>query len=237
MHGVAFVPAHVNEATEPVDNLGGILSVVLVVGARARPSTSRPVPDERDRPPSDCPWSRRGRRRFILRQRRAENPLYDLHVAGRRAFWVAACAGIIVFGSLMGAPFVGQQYLQNVLGYSSAAGRARDSAGGRRPGRGRAPLGDAGARTGLSVHVAGRLGLFCGWRSSPCFFLWAKGQLLLAGWVTATCSSGSGWLRRHSLVPFADRISPGEARGMASGTAEFQRDLGGALMHRSSGLC
>jgi MFS transporter, DHA2 family, multidrug resistance protein len=32
---------------------------------------------------------------------------------------VAACAGIIVFGSLMGAMFVGQQFLQNVLGYST----------------------------------------------------------------------------------------------------------------------
>src|SRR5262249_62380713 len=40
-------------------------------------------------------------------------------VAARRTFWVAACAGIIVFGSLMGAAFVSQQYLQNVLGYSS----------------------------------------------------------------------------------------------------------------------
>ena len=29
---VIFVPSHVNEVTEPVDNLGGILSVVLVAG-------------------------------------------------------------------------------------------------------------------------------------------------------------------------------------------------------------
>ena len=36
-----------------------------------------------------------------------------------RIFWVAACAGIIVFGSLMGAMFIGQQFLQNVLGYST----------------------------------------------------------------------------------------------------------------------
>ena len=34
-------------------------------------------------------------------------------------FWVAATAGIIVFGSLMGAMFIGQQFLQNVLGYST----------------------------------------------------------------------------------------------------------------------
>ena len=54
-----------------------------------------------------------------LRQRRAASPLYDLDIASRRIFWVAACAGIIVFGSLMGAMFIGQQYLQNVLGYST----------------------------------------------------------------------------------------------------------------------
>jgi len=46
---------------------------------------------------------------FFLRQRRARTPLYDLHVAGRRIFWVAAVGGIIVFGSLMGSIFVGQQ--------------------------------------------------------------------------------------------------------------------------------
>src|SRR5262249_663226 len=56
---------------------------------------------------------------FILRQRRAANPLYDLKVAARRPFWVAACAGIIGFGPLMGAMFVGQQFLQNVLGYDT----------------------------------------------------------------------------------------------------------------------
>ena len=27
---ILFVPAHVNEATDPVDNLGGILSIVMV---------------------------------------------------------------------------------------------------------------------------------------------------------------------------------------------------------------
>ncbi|MCZ7628914.1 MAG: hypothetical protein M5U19_07535 [Microthrixaceae bacterium] len=56
---------------------------------------------------------------FVIRQRRTTTPLYDLDVAGRRIFWVAACAGIIVFGSLMGAMFIGQQFLQNVLQYST----------------------------------------------------------------------------------------------------------------------
>src|SRR5262249_33770678 len=56
---------------------------------------------------------------FVIRQRRVRVPLYDLHVAGRRIFWVAACAGIIVFGTLMGAMFIGQQFLQNILGYTT----------------------------------------------------------------------------------------------------------------------
>ena len=56
---------------------------------------------------------------FVVRQRRAANPLYDLKIAARRTFWVAAVAGIIVFGSLMGVAFINQQYLQNVLGYDT----------------------------------------------------------------------------------------------------------------------
>src|SRR4029078_3946317 len=56
---------------------------------------------------------------FRVRQRHARVPLYDLRIAGRRIFWVAACAGIIVFGSLMGAMYIGQQFLQNVLGYET----------------------------------------------------------------------------------------------------------------------
>ena len=46
---------------------------------------------------------------FLLRERRASNPLYDLRVAGRRVFWVAACAGVI-------APM-------------SASGRSRNASG------------------------------------------------------------------------------------------------------------
>ena len=47
----------------------------------------------------------------------------DLSVASR-VFWVAACAGIIVFGSLMASAFVGQQFLQNVLNYSTISSGA-----------------------------------------------------------------------------------------------------------------
>ena len=56
---------------------------------------------------------------FFVRQRTAPFPLFDLAIAGRRIFWVAAVGGLIVFGSLMGAIFIGLQFLQNVMGYST----------------------------------------------------------------------------------------------------------------------
>ena len=85
-----FVPAHVNETTEPVDNLGGILSIVLV-GALILAINFAPVPERDDARASACSWSPRSRwSLFVIRQRRAANPLYDLHAAARPTFWVAA---------------------------------------------------------------------------------------------------------------------------------------------------
>ena len=114
-----FVPAHVNETTDPVDNLGGILS--------ARPGRDADPGDQlRAGPEHDGAGDRPGghlhrgdgRVRHPPAARR-RIPLYDLDIAARPTFWVAAVAGIIVFGSLMGAMFIGQQYLQNVLEYST----------------------------------------------------------------------------------------------------------------------
>src|SRR5919197_5750510 len=115
---LAFVPAHVNETTEPVDNLGGILSVLLVAGLILAINFA-PVPNAGAAALGLAAIAAAAAIAFVVRQRRAKAPLYDLDVAGRRIFWVAACAGIIVFGALMGAMFVGQQFLQNVLGYST----------------------------------------------------------------------------------------------------------------------
>src|SRR5262245_49999530 len=118
LFALRFIPGHVNETTEPVDNLGGVLSVVLV-GSLVLAINFAPVPDKTTLVVSLAIVAVAAAVAFVLRQRRAANPLYDLHIAGRRVFWVAACAGIVVFGSLMAAMFVGQQFLQNVLGYST----------------------------------------------------------------------------------------------------------------------
>ena len=169
-----FVPAHVNETTEPVDNLGGILSVAAGGGARAgHQLRARARARARWRSGSAASRSRRGRRSSSASAARA-HPLYDLEVAGRRIFWVAACAGIIVFGTLMGAMFVGQQFLQNVLGYSTLDAGLGD------PARGPAMVLVAPRSAKLVRRAGARFTLLSGTRSacsgsSRCSLLWKEG--------------------------------------------------------------
>ncbi len=113
-----FVPAHVNETRDPVDSVGGILSVALI-GSFILAINVAPVPGMQPVALGLALVAVATTIAFVAWQRRAPHPLFDLVVASRRTFWVAACAGIVVIGSLMGAIFLGQQYLQYVLGYST----------------------------------------------------------------------------------------------------------------------
>jgi MFS family permease len=88
---VVYVPAHVNETAEPVDNLGGVLSLVMV-GTLVLGINFAPVPNQGALAVGLLAVAVAAGISFVLRQRRASNPLYDLHVASRRIFWVAACA-------------------------------------------------------------------------------------------------------------------------------------------------
>src|SRR6188472_1586164 len=87
-----LVPAHVNEGTEPVDNLGGVLSVLLIA-ALVLGINFAAVPNEGALVIGLLAVALAAGAAFLLRQRGAANPLFDLRVAGRRIFWVAACAG------------------------------------------------------------------------------------------------------------------------------------------------
>jgi DHA2 family multidrug resistance protein-like MFS transporter len=223
-----FVPAHVNEASDPVDNLGGILSVVLV-GALVLSINLAPVPDKTTLTLGLAAVALAGLIAFLLRQRRAPNPLYDLGVARRRVFWVAATAGVIVFGTLMGAMFVGQQFLQNVLGYSTLeAGAAILPAAfcmvlvAPRS----AKLVDArGARftllTGYVFCLLGFLTMLLLWNEGQSYWAVALGYALVGIGVGFAGTPAS-----HSLTGSV----PVTRAGMASGTADLQRDLGGAIM-------
>ncbi|MDH5280958.1 MAG: MFS transporter, partial [Thermoleophilia bacterium] len=225
---IRFVPAHVNESTKPVDNLGGILSAI-VVGALVLSINFLPVPNEQALALGLLAVALAATIAFLLRERRAKNPLYDLHVAARKTFWVAACAGIIVFGSLMGAAFINQQYLQNVLGYSTLQAGAAIL-----PAvffmvlvapRSAKLVGSHGSRhtllSGQFLILLSFAGMLLLWHEDipywqvalPLCFLGAG--VGLAGTPSSNSLTGS--------VPVT-RV------GMASGTADLQRDLGGALM-------
>ena len=225
---IIFIPSHVNEATEPVDNLGGLLSAVLV-GALIISINFMPVSGEQALAIGLLVVAVILAGFFYWRERRAENPLYDLGIAARPTFWVAGCAGIIVFGSLMGAAYISQQYLQNVLGYSTIeAGAAIIPAGIFMvlvaPRSAKLVESHGSRRTllmGQAVLLLAFLTMLLLWREDTPYWEVAIAYVLvgigvgLAGTPSSNSLTGS--------VPVT-RV------GMASGTADLQRDLGGALM-------
>jgi EmrB/QacA subfamily drug resistance transporter len=222
------VPAHVNETTDPVDNLGGILSV-LMIAALVLAINFAPVPNRGTLAIGLGLIAIAAAVGFLIRQRRAKAPLYDLQVAKRRLFWVAALAGIIVFGTLMGAMFIGQQYLQNVLEYSTLeAGTAIIPAalGMVLVAPRSAKLVEArGSRFTL---LAGYL--FCLLGFLTMLLLWDEGtpywQVGLAYLLVGVGVGFAGTPASHSLTGSV----PVARAGMASGTSDLQRDLGGAIM-------
>jgi MFS family permease len=223
-----FIPAHVNETTEDVDNLGGVLSV-LMVGGIILAINLVVAPDMRTTALICAVVGVSALVGFVLRQRRASNPLYDLDVVARPIFWVAACAGIVVFGSLMGAMFIGQQFLQNVLGYSTV-----DAGLAALPGaafmvvtapRSAKLVESHGARftllTGYVFVLGGFVTMLVLWK--PGVHYWAVGL----GYALVGIGVGfAGTPASHSLTGAV----PVRRAGMASGTADLQRDLGGAIM-------
>ena len=223
-----FIPAHVNETSERVDNLGGILSV-LMVAALVLAINFAPVPGAGAAAAGLAVVALAAVGAFFLRQRRAPSPLFDLEVARRRTFWVAACAGIIVFGSLMAAMFIGQQYLQNVLEYSTL-----DAGLAILPGvvgmvlvapRSAHLVETRGARftllIGYAFCLAGFLVMLIFWDENAQYWHVGLGYLLIGVGVGFAGTPAS-----HSLTASV----PVRRAGMASATADLQRDLGGAIM-------
>ena len=223
-----YVPAHVNEQTEPVDNMGGVLSIFFV-GALILGINFAPVSGLQSKAFLLIGIAIIIGGLFILRQRRAKNPLYDLKVAARPTFWVAATAGIIVFGSLMGIAFVSQQYLQNVLGYDTVAAGAAilpavvfmilvaprsaklvESHGSRRT-----------LLTGQAFLLVAVVMMLALWTTTESYWV--------VGLTYVFLGIGVGLAGTPSSNSLTGSV-PVKRVGMASGTADLQRDLGGALM-------
>jgi DHA2 family multidrug resistance protein-like MFS transporter len=223
-----FVPAHVNESTGPVDHLSGLLSVVMI-GALVVALNFVAVPNMLGLALGLFAVAAVGLVMFVVRQRRVAEPLYDLDVAARPTFWVAAAAGIIIFGSLMGILFINQQYLQNVLGYDTLmAGAAILPAA--------VLMVFVAPRSAKLVHERGsRETLLLGQSLLALafvamLFLWGEGTPY---WVVAIplvlMGTGVGLAGTPSSNSLTASV-PVQRVGMASGTADLQRDLGGALM-------
>ena len=222
------VPSHVNESTKAVDHLGGIISVVMVaalvlgIGIISAPGKLTAA------------LIMLGAAAVLIlvfgwHELRARNPIYDLHYARRRLFWVPAVAGMIIFGSLVGSMFVGQQFLQNVLDYSTLdAGTAILPAA-----LGMVAVAPLSAR--LVVRIGSRDTMLLGYA-----FILPAFIVMLVTWGEGTSYAwvGLGYLlvgigAGLSLTPAARSLTgsvPVTRVGMASGTADLQRDLGGSIM-------
>jgi MFS family permease len=225
---IRLVPAHVNETTDPVDHPGGVLSIAMV-GALILGINFAPVPNEGTLTIGLLLVAAAAIGAFYIRQRRAPNPLYDLHTAARPTFWVAAIAGIVVFGSLMGAMYIGQQFLQNVLEYSTV-----DSGLAILPAafcmvlaapRSAKLVEQRGARFtllfGYVFVLLGFLTMLLLWKEHISYWKVGLGYAFVGIGVGLAGTPAS-----HSLTGSV----PVKRVGMASGTADLQRDLGGAIM-------
>ena len=222
------VPAHVNETKDKVDHLGGILSLLGILSLTLAIDF---VADPAERRASIIAGaiaiiSLLG---FFIAQRRVANPLFDLAYAKRRTFWVAAAAGLIVFGSLMGVTYVSQQFMQNVLGYSPL------KAGATIVPAALSMILTAPLSAKLISRYGSRITLLIGY-----VFLFFALLVSLVSWN----ANASIWVVELSIVlmgagvgfagtPASHSLTgsvPVHRAGMASGTADLQRDLGGSVM-------
>ena len=225
---VVAVPAHANESTEPVDHSGGVMTVAMIATVVLGLSLVT-APGRLAIALALLVVGALVTVAFFRHERRTENPLYDLHVAARRMFWVPAVSGMIVFGSLSGAMFIGQQFLQNVLDYSTfRAGLAVLPAA-----LGLMIVAPVSAR--LVVSVGSRITMLIGFAFIvPAFVVmlvtWREGALgVWVGVAYLLIGLGAG----TALTPASQSLTasvPVRRVGMASGTSDLQRDLGGSVM-------
>lgn len=225
---ILSVPSGANESTEPVDHWGGILSVVMVAALVMGIGTIS-APGALQIALTLLAASAVFIGLFAWREARARYPMYDLHYARRRLFWVPTVAGMIVFGSLMGSMFIGQQFMQNVLGYSTLeAGSAILPAA-----VGMVIVARISAK--LVVRIGSRDTMLIGYALViPAFlvmlFAWGEGVgYFWVGLAYLLIGLGAGM----ALTPAANSLTgsvPVTKVGMASGTADLQRDLGGSIM-------
>lgn len=226
------LPRGMAKTTGAVDNPGGILSIVMV-GALIIGITFAPMPNLGTLALALIAVTIVATFLFIRRERRAPNPLFDLTIARRRTFWVAALAGMIVFGSLMGSFFIGQQFLQDVLSYNTFQAGA-------------AVLPSAVMMIAMSPVAAlliprlgSRITLIIGFialgSGFSLMFLWtSQSPYVIVGLVYALLGAGVALASAPASRSIMAAV-PTSNLGMGSATNDLQRDLGGAIMQAIMG--
>lgn len=228
-----LVPAHVNETKDNVDHLGGVLSAIFI-GALVLGINYLALDSQQGVAMWMLIVSVIAGVLFFWRQKKAKEPLFDLVYAARPTFWVAAVSGIIVFGSLMGAMFVGQQFLQNVLGYDTLeaglailpaalamvisapfSSRLIDRFGSR-----------ITLTIGFIVCMMGFGVMYLFWDETTPHYVVAISYTLIG--------IGVGIAGTPASRSLTDSV-PVTKVGMASGTGDLQRDLGGSIMQSMLG--
>jgi len=221
------IPKNIGEDKNPVDHLGGALSVVAI-GLLTLGLHFVSIPANEVVGAIMIGASVIGSALFFWRQKHAPNPLFDLEIASRRIFWVASLAGLIVFGTLVGTMFIGAQYVQNVLGYSTfEAGCAAlpvsvtmvlvSPIAARMIER-------YGSRLTMVVGIAFVLA------GIALMFTWREGSSYLpVGGAFAVIGIGIGLAGTPASRSIMSAV-PEHRAGMGSATADLQRDLGAAIM-------
>lgn len=221
------IPSHVDESTLSIDHAGGVLSTVgvaaLVLGISVILAPNGLIPGFLLLATAVIVIGV-----FLMRQRVARNPLYDLRIARRRLFWVPALAGTIAFGSLIGAMFVGEQFMQSVLEYSPlGAGLAVVPAAAglvlMAPVAARVVT-SRGTRASMLIGYVLILAAFITmlfWRADAPYPLIGVGYLVIGAGATFVMTASS-----RSLTS----STPVKRVGQASATSDLQNDLGGSVM-------
>ncbi|ATD73290.1 MULTISPECIES: MFS transporter [Gordonia] len=228
-----LVPTDTGDEAAVVDNLGGVVSIVMV-GALVLAINFAPNGDQRLQVYILAVIAIVAGAGFVWRQLRVRVPLFDLRIAARRTFWVAAVGGLIVFGTLMGAMFIGQQYMQNVLDYSTlAAGATILPAAGAMvivAPQSAKLVQSMGSRftllSGYAFIVAGLVFAMLTWDSHAHFWH--------VGLVYVLVGVGVGLAGTPASQSLTGSV-PVQRAGMASSMSDLQRDLGGAILQSTLG--
>ena len=144
-------------------------------------------------------------------------------------FRAPAITGLIAFGALMGTMFVGQQFLQNVLDYSTFQAGAAILPGAfgmmlvARPSA--AMLVARGSRPTMLIGFAMLASAFAimlvGWKQGSPYWVVGIAYLLMG--------CGAGFALTAASRALMSSI-PVTRVGMGSGTSDLQRDLGGSIL-------